>query len=191
MDEILGVIIDSEGMSFNDLKPIYKEFLLKLAVTLTKDELYQRSKAIMRRQKKKILRKNSNAQKNRRNIIVGAKGLKRVFRKSFRLNLSKRIYKKKQKNKVFELKKTPMSEKKQVPESSISTSSYDTRQFRPKQSNVVRKQSYRKRNSDIKEANMRIRRERMSTSEDSDFFTMKRSKSKTSPNNQNRNSSSG
>lgn len=71
MDEILGVIIDSEGMSFNDLKPIYKEFLLKLAVTLTKDELYQRSKSIMRRQKKKIMRKNSNAQKNRRKIIIG------------------------------------------------------------------------------------------------------------------------
>lgn len=49
-------------MSFNDLKPIYKEFLLKLAVTLTKDELYQRSKSIMRRQKKKKLRRRkSNA----------------------------------------------------------------------------------------------------------------------------------
>lgn len=40
-------------MSFNDLKPIYKEFLLKLAVTLTQDELFQRSKNIMWRQKKK------------------------------------------------------------------------------------------------------------------------------------------
>lgn len=47
-------------MSFNDLKPIYKEFLLKLAVTLTKDELYQRSKSIMRRQKKKKLRRKSS-----------------------------------------------------------------------------------------------------------------------------------
>ena len=62
LDDILNAIIDSEGMSFNDLKPIYKEFLLKLAVTLTKDELYQRSKSIMRRQKKKQLRrKKSNA----------------------------------------------------------------------------------------------------------------------------------
>lgn len=63
LDDILNAIIDSEGMSFNDLKPIYKEFLLKLAVTLTKDELYQRSKSIMRRQKKKLLRvkKNSSA----------------------------------------------------------------------------------------------------------------------------------
>lgn len=63
LDEILNAIINSDGMSFNDLKPIYKEFLLKLAVTLTKDELYQRSKSIMRRQKKKKLRrKNSNVQ---------------------------------------------------------------------------------------------------------------------------------
>lgn len=63
LDDILNAIIDSEGMSFNDLKPIYKEFLLKLAVTLTKDELYQRSKSIMRRQKKKLMqmKKNSTA----------------------------------------------------------------------------------------------------------------------------------
>lgn len=53
LDEILYAIIDADGMSFNDLKPIYKEFLLKLAVTLTQDELFQRSKNIMRRQKKK------------------------------------------------------------------------------------------------------------------------------------------
>lgn len=59
LDDILNAIIDSDGMSFNDLKPIYKEFLLKLAVTLTKDELYQRSKSIMRRQKKKKLRKKN------------------------------------------------------------------------------------------------------------------------------------
>lgn len=60
LDDILNAIIDSDGMSFNDLKPIYKEFLLKLAVTLTKDELYQRSKSIMRRQKKRQSRVNKN-----------------------------------------------------------------------------------------------------------------------------------
>ncbi|XP_053690595.1 uncharacterized protein LOC128739187 [Sabethes cyaneus] len=81
LDDILNAIINSDGMSFNDLKPIYKEFLLKLAVTLTKDELYQRSKSIMRRQKKKKLkRKNSNAQNSRRKLLFGAKGLKKVFR---------------------------------------------------------------------------------------------------------------
>lgn len=60
LDDILNAIINSDGMSFNDLKPIYKEFLLKLAVTLTKDELYQRSKSIMRRQKKKKLRRKKS-----------------------------------------------------------------------------------------------------------------------------------
>lgn len=82
LDEILNAIINSDGMSFNDLKPIYKEFLLKLAVTLTKDELYQRSKSIMRRQKKKKLRrKNSNAQPSKRKrLFIGAKSLKKVFK---------------------------------------------------------------------------------------------------------------
>jgi len=53
MDDILRAIIDVEGMSYNDLKPVYKEFLTKLAMTLTKDELYQRTKAIMAEQKRK------------------------------------------------------------------------------------------------------------------------------------------
>lgn len=81
LDDILNAIINSEGMSFNDLKPIYKEFLLKLAVTLTKDELYQRSKSIMRRQKKKKLkRKSSSATTHPAKMIIGAFGLKNVFK---------------------------------------------------------------------------------------------------------------
>lgn len=93
LDEILNAIINSDGMSFNDLKPIYKEFLLKLAVTLTKDELYQRSKSIMRRQKKKKLkRKNSTAKYHPAKMIMNAMGLKNVFKfgkfKSKQLGLS-------------------------------------------------------------------------------------------------------
>jgi len=81
LDEILNAIINTDGMSFNDLKPIYKEFLLKLAVTLTKDELYQRSKSIMRRQKKKKLkRKTSSAKTHPAKTIIGAIGLKNVFK---------------------------------------------------------------------------------------------------------------
>ncbi|ENN72472.1 hypothetical protein YQE_10814, partial [Dendroctonus ponderosae] len=64
MDDILSVIIDPDGMSFNDLKPIYKEFLLKLAVTLTKDELYLKSKSIMRRQRKKTIKKPATGKKH-------------------------------------------------------------------------------------------------------------------------------
>ncbi|XP_046410151.1 uncharacterized protein LOC124174752 [Neodiprion fabricii] len=52
VDDILAAIIDPEGMSFNDLKPLYKEFLLKLATTLTRDELYERSASIMRRRRR-------------------------------------------------------------------------------------------------------------------------------------------
>ena len=48
----MTLFTDPEGMSFNDLKPLYKEFLLKLAATLTQDELYQRSASIMRRRRR-------------------------------------------------------------------------------------------------------------------------------------------
>lgn len=46
-------------MSFNDLKPLYKEFLLKLASTLTQDELYQRSANIMRRRRRPQRRRSA------------------------------------------------------------------------------------------------------------------------------------
>ncbi|CAD6995515.1 unnamed protein product [Ceratitis capitata] len=80
LDEILYAIIDADGMSFNDLKPIYKEFLLKLAVTLTKDELFQRSKNIMRRQRKKKLKRRNTVpatQKKSKTLLFGTKSLKR------------------------------------------------------------------------------------------------------------------
>lgn len=62
---------DPEGMSFNDLKPLYKEFLLKLAATLTQDELYQRSASIMRRRRRPQRRRS-----NRRSCLLG-KAIKR------------------------------------------------------------------------------------------------------------------
>ncbi|XP_012158560.1 uncharacterized protein LOC101448810 isoform X2 [Ceratitis capitata] len=82
LDEILYAIIDADGMSFNDLKPIYKEFLLKLAVTLTKDELFQRSKNIMRRQRKKKLKRRNTVpatQKKSKTLLFGTKSLKKVL----------------------------------------------------------------------------------------------------------------
>lgn len=185
MDEILGVIIDSEGMSFNDLKPIYKEFLLKLAVTLTKDELYQRSKSIMRRQKKKLLRRNSSVRTKHNHVICTKfKRLKHAFQK---MRLNKKCPKK------SGVKKPEVAEKVDVklPESSLSSSSYDTRQFRPKEpTHVSKKHSYRKRANEIKGA----RRDRTSTSEESDFFSLRRSKTRAQnfdSKNHNKNSSSG
>ncbi|XP_015593526.1 uncharacterized protein LOC107266956 [Cephus cinctus] len=66
VDDILAAIIDPEGMSFNDLKPLYKEFLLKLAATLTQDELYQRSASIMRRRRRPQRRRST-----RRSCLLG------------------------------------------------------------------------------------------------------------------------
>ncbi|XP_034665745.1 uncharacterized protein LOC117899666 isoform X3 [Drosophila subobscura] len=79
LDDILYAIIDADGMSFNDLKPIYKEFLLKLAVTLTQDELFQRSKNIMRRQKKKKQKRKASVNVSQVKIQEQLFGLKKMF----------------------------------------------------------------------------------------------------------------
>lgn len=192
MDEILNAIIDAEGMSFNDLKPIYKEFLLKLAVTLTKDEIFQHSKAIMKKQKKKILRRNSMFQNKRRKIFKGARGLRMVFRMPF----GKDIRKDKQKQlEAFDVQKP--GTKDPISESSVSTSSYDLRQFRPKEPVLPppKRQAMRQRNSKRSDKMVHVSRrngkmsrpgERTSTSEDSDFLTLSNRLGC-----QNRNSSSG
>ncbi|XP_045490662.1 uncharacterized protein LOC110993346 [Pieris rapae] len=186
MDEILSVIIDPDGMSFNDLKPIYKEFLLKLAVTLTKDEIFQHSKAIMKKQKKKILRRNT-FQIKRRKFFKGSSGLRMVFRFPF--------------GKKKEKKKAPVAEvndalevKEPVSESSVSTSSYDLRQFKPKEPPVITtKRQNMKRNSRRSEkVHVSERKGKLSrpgertSSEDSDFLTLSNRLGC-----QNRNSSSG
>lgn len=187
-------------MSFNDLKPIYKEFLLKLALTLTKDELYQRSKAIMRRQKKKLMRRNSASfqGRTRKTGVVSSK-----FRK-LGLNLIKKPLKIKTKLRNLG-KKDDLSEQNlpseilagaddvnnKISESSISTSSYDTRQFLPKDAQGHKKLHYRRRSSNTEINNNNNKRERNSTSEESDyFFSLKRSKARQNVQN-NRNSSSG
>ncbi|KAM3963811.1 LOW QUALITY PROTEIN: uncharacterized protein ACR2FA_001850 [Aphomia sociella] len=193
MDEILSAIIDAEGMSFNDLKPIYKEFLLKLAVTLTKDEIFQHSKAIMKKQKKKILRRNSLFQNKRRKMFKGASGLRMVFRMPF----GKDKKKDKQKSPLSSLDYEIANPKEPISESSVSTSSYDLRQFRPKEPALPppKRQAMRQRTSKrsdkvvhVSKRNGKVSRpgERTSTSEDSDFLTLSNRLGC-----QNRNSSSG
>lgn len=189
MDEILNAIIDAEGMSFNDLKPIYKEFLLKLAVTLTKDEIFQHSKAIMKKQKKKILRKNSLFQNKRRKIFKGASGLRTVFRMPFGKELRRQDQTTTSTSDLQEAK-NPISE------SSVSTSSYDMRQFRPKEPTLplTKRQTTRQRHSNRSDRVVQVSKrsgkprqgERTSTSEDSDFLTLSNRLGC-----QNRNSSSG
>lgn len=194
MDDILNAIIDSEGMSFNDLKPIYKEFLLKLAVTLTKDEIFQHSKAIMKKQKKKILRRNSIFQNKGRKILKSAHGLKMVFRLPFSKDLRKKERKKHLNSLDFH---STITNNAKVSESSVSTSSYDLRQFRPKEPPLPppKRQPVRPRNPKRSEKVVHVSKrsgkisrpgERASTSEDSDFLTLSNRVGC-----QNRNSSSG
>ncbi|CAG9821440.1 unnamed protein product [Phaedon cochleariae] len=182
LDDILSVIIDPDGMSFNDLKPIYKEFLLKLSMTLTKDELYQKTKTIMRRQKKKLVRRSP---RHKHKFLVGGKfkRLKHIFQKNLKMRFNHKL---KQASAKADSETPPQTDSK-PPESSISTSSYDTRQFRPKDQNAIKKQGYRKKNG--------VGRDRTSTSEESDFFSLKKPKARLNNQqnfqNHNKNSSSG
>lgn len=165
-------------MSFNDLKPIYKEFLLKLAVTLTKDELFQHSKAIMKKQKKKIMRRNSAFQIKRRKIFKGANGLRMVFRMPFGKEMRRR-------KKITTSFDTRTVVKEKISESTVSTSSYDLRQFKPKEPALPPPKRQRSKKAATKRSGRR-RQDRASTSEDSDFLTLSNRLGC-----QNRNSSSG
>ena len=35
-------VINSRGMSFNKIKPVYREMLMKLVMTMSKDEIFTR-----------------------------------------------------------------------------------------------------------------------------------------------------
>lgn len=58
---MLKMIVNRDRMSFNDLSPAYKEVLMKLALTLSKDEMFQRSKNIMRHQTSNLSKTKSKS----------------------------------------------------------------------------------------------------------------------------------
>lgn len=58
VDDILREVISSGGMSFNKIKPVYREMLMKLVMTMSKDEIFIRSQNIMNEQKKELAAKN-------------------------------------------------------------------------------------------------------------------------------------
>ena len=59
IDDVLKKIISPNGISFNEIKPVYRELLLKLAMTMSQDEIFQRSKNIIHQEKKKMKSKKS------------------------------------------------------------------------------------------------------------------------------------
>ena len=52
IDDVLQRVISPNGISFNNIKPVYRELLLKLAMTMSQDEIFERSKTIMASNKK-------------------------------------------------------------------------------------------------------------------------------------------
>jgi len=59
IDDVLKKIISPNGISFNEIKPVYRELLLKLAMTMSQDEIFQRSQNIITQEKKKMKNKKS------------------------------------------------------------------------------------------------------------------------------------
>ena len=53
IDDVLKKVVSPDGISFNEIKPVYRELLLKLAMTMSQDEIFQRSKNIIDKEKKK------------------------------------------------------------------------------------------------------------------------------------------
>ena len=64
IDDVLKKIISPNGISFNEIKPVYRELLLKLAMTMSQDEIFQRSKNIIHQEKKKMKNKKTKSKKS-------------------------------------------------------------------------------------------------------------------------------
>jgi len=58
VDDILRHVIKPDGMSYNKISPVYRELLLKLALSLSADEMFIRSKNII--MEEKVKRANVN-----------------------------------------------------------------------------------------------------------------------------------
>jgi hypothetical protein len=51
IDDILRQVVKPDGMSFNGIQPVYRELLMKLAMSMSKDEIFIRSQNIMNEEK--------------------------------------------------------------------------------------------------------------------------------------------
>lgn len=70
IDDVLKKVITPNGISFNEIKPVYRELLMKLAMTMSQDELFQRSKSILTQEKKKSQKKSGK--KSKSSSVVGS-----------------------------------------------------------------------------------------------------------------------
>ena len=51
IDDILRQVVKPDGMSFNGIQPVYRELLMKLAMSMSRDEIFIRSQNIMNEEK--------------------------------------------------------------------------------------------------------------------------------------------
>eukprot|EP00094_Tigriopus_californicus_P014400 TCALIF_13971-PA protein Name:"Protein of unknown function" AED:0.37 eAED:0.04 QI:0/0.5/0/0.66/1/1/3/0/1071 len=70
IDDVLKKVITPNGISFNEIKPVYRELLMKLAMTMSQDELFQRSKSILTQEKKKTQKKS--VKKSKSSSVAGS-----------------------------------------------------------------------------------------------------------------------
>ena len=54
IDDILRQVVKPDGMSFNGIQPVYRELLLKLAMSMSRDEIFIRSQNIMNEEKGRV-----------------------------------------------------------------------------------------------------------------------------------------
>ena len=82
IDDVLKKIISPNGISFNEIKPVYRELLLKLAMTMSQDEIFQRSKNILnaeKKNKKKEDKKTSNSLNKKEQKSKAKQSNKKVY----------------------------------------------------------------------------------------------------------------
>ncbi len=83
VDDILRQVVKPDGMSFNQITPVYRELLMKLAMSLSADEMFIRSKNIMMQER---LRKTPSSGRlgleNLGNRLLHALGVARNHNKS-------------------------------------------------------------------------------------------------------------
>jgi len=88
VDDVLKKVITPNGISFNEIKPVYRELLLKLAMTMSQDEIFQRSKNIIQKEKKKQSKSQKKNKKKGKKTSDGSNSDQSTLGSFFRMTFS-------------------------------------------------------------------------------------------------------
>ncbi|XP_040579009.1 uncharacterized protein [Lepeophtheirus salmonis] len=83
VDDVLRLVISPHGMSFNKIPPMYRDLLMKLVMSMSKDEIFIRSKNIMMEELKKSKKKKKGflLGKRKKSTSIKAKDLDKELKK--------------------------------------------------------------------------------------------------------------